>query len=56
MRLSICEQAWLSEIVSLGGASAAASASPQQGVCNPCPTYHTISPLLCQYLGEELFI
>src|SRR5712692_3888329 len=43
--------------VSRGGASAAASASPQQ--VSPCHHYHTIFGIMCQYsdhVSEEIFI
>ena len=49
----LCYMTSLSEEVSRGGASAAASASPQQ--VNPCCRYHTIKSVLCQHSLWRIF-
>ena len=51
---SIRMTSWASEKVSRGGASASASATPQQS--SPCHCYHTIFGVLCQQADEEVFI
>jgi hypothetical protein len=44
----------VSEKVSRGGASASASATPQQS--SPCHCYHTIFSVLCQQADEKVLI